>query len=271
MVVWNRSPERCAALVAEGAVACATPAEVVERCSLTFAMVSDPAAALALAFGPDGVVGAMAAGKAYCDMSTVDAATSRRIGAAVEAAGGRFLEAPVLGSKQPAIDGQLVVLAAGDEGLFRGEAFAPLALMSKKALYLGAVGNGAVMKLCVNMTMGASLVAFAEGVALAGAAGLEAVDFVEAVDLSAISCPMYRAKGAAVASGGPFPAAFPLKHAQKDLRLALALGDDAGQPLPVAAAANAAFIAARARGDGDADFSAVAKVVRARPGGAGAA
>ncbi len=60
----------------------------------------------------------MGAGKSYVDMSTVDAETSTRIGQAITAKGGRFLEAPVSGSKKPAIDGQLILLCAGDEDLF---------------------------------------------------------------------------------------------------------------------------------------------------------
>ena len=103
VVVWNRSLEKCAPLLAEGATQGNTPAEVVAQCDITFAMLSDPEAAEAVALGPGGVVEALTPGKGYVDMSTVDADTSRRIAAAVQAKGGRFLEAPVSGSKQPAI------------------------------------------------------------------------------------------------------------------------------------------------------------------------
>lgn len=65
---------------------------------------------------PGGVLAGVTAGKAYVDMSTVDEQTSTKIAEAVTAAGGRFLEAPVSGSKKPAIDGQLIILAAGRRG-----------------------------------------------------------------------------------------------------------------------------------------------------------
>lgn len=81
-------------------------------------MLADPAAAVAVVEGPDGVASAMSAGKAYVDVSTVDEATSRKIRDMVTGAGGRFLEAPVSGSKKPAIDGQLIFLTGGDKGLF---------------------------------------------------------------------------------------------------------------------------------------------------------
>lgn len=111
------------------------------------------ATTLQAVFGADGVLSGMSAGKGYVDMSTVDEQTSGRIAAAVLAAGGAFLEAPVSGSKKPAIDGQLIILAAGDKPLFDacGGAFG---CMGKRSLYLGEVGAGARMKLVVNMVMG---------------------------------------------------------------------------------------------------------------------
>jgi len=168
VVVYNRSPEKCAALVAEGATAAPTPAAVLAACDVTFGMLSDPAAAEAVVFGPAGVLEGAGAGKAYVDMSTgarpglrgraslpsraaaVDAGTSRKIGAALAAAGARFLEAPVSGSKKPAIDGQLVILAAGDASLY-AEVAPAFGVMGKRSFFLGPTGAGAHMKLVVNM------------------------------------------------------------------------------------------------------------------------
>jgi 3-hydroxyisobutyrate dehydrogenase-like beta-hydroxyacid dehydrogenase len=96
-----------------------------------------------------------------------------------------------------------------------------------------------------------------EGVSLAQAAGLEGSDLLAVLELGAISAPMFKMKGPALIKGGPFVTAFPLKHQQKDLRLALELGAAAGVPLPVAAAANAQFVRALAEGHGDEDFAAV--------------
>lgn len=92
--------------------------------------------------------------------------------------------------------------------------------------------------------------------ALADKGGLSQGDLLEVLSLGAMACPMIAMKGPAVQARS-YPPAFPLKHQQKDLRLALALGDALAQPLPVAAAANEAFKEARAKGHGDADFAAV--------------
>mmetsp|Transcript_15109 Transcript_15109/g.37833 ORF Transcript_15109/g.37833 Transcript_15109/m.37833 type:complete len:288 (-) Transcript_15109:120-983(-) len=260
LTVWNRSADKCADIVKAGAKQVGTPAEVIKACDITFACLADPAIAEAVALGPDGVVAGMGAGKAYVDCSTVDEACSTKIGAAVVAAGGRFLEAPVSGSKKPAEDGQLIFLAAGDKGLF-GECEAAFAAMGKKSLYLGETGAGARMKLVVNMVMGSMMNAFAEAMSLADAGGLQSQDLLDVLDAGAMSNPMFRLKGPAMAQGN-YPAAFPLKHQQKDMRLALALGDSLDVSMPVAAAANESFKKAKAAGRGDDDFSAVHSVLK---------
>ncbi|KAL3694957.1 hypothetical protein R1sor_008608 [Riccia sorocarpa] len=259
LTVWNRSPDKCAALVELGATAAKTPAEVVLKSKITFAMLADPAVALTVALGAGGVLEALTPGKSYVDMSTVDAETSATIGRAITAKGARFLEAPVSGSKKPAEDGQLVILAAGDESLFH-DATGAFDVMGKKSFYLGETGNGAKMKLVVNMIMGSMMTAFAEGLSLAEKAGLDKSDLLDVLDLGAIANPMFKLKGPSVIKGN-FPPAFPLKHQQKDMRLALALGDEVAQTMPVAAAANEVFKKARNLGLGDNDFSAVYKAV----------
>jgi glyoxylate/succinic semialdehyde reductase len=153
-------------------------------------------------------------------------------------------------------DGQLIILAAGDESLHR-DCAGPWSVISKKAVFLGDTGAGARMKLVVNCIMGTMMTSLSEGLALAQASGLDAADLLSVLDSGAIANPMFRMKGPAMAAGGPFPPAFPLKHQQKDMRLALQLGDQLGVSMPVAAASNEAFKRARADGHGDNDFAAV--------------
>lgn len=119
-------------------------------------MLADPEAALAVVEGPNGIASAMEAGKRYVDVSTVDEACSQKISALVTQAGGRFLEAPVSGSKKPAIDGTLIFLCAGDESLYK-ECKPALGIMGKADFFLGDVGAGARMKLVVNMIMGSMM------------------------------------------------------------------------------------------------------------------
>ncbi len=255
VTVWNRTEAACASLVAEGAHQAATPAALAAANDVTFAMLADPAAALAVATGAGGIVDGLAGGRGYIDMSTVDPGTSGRIAGAVAARGGRFLEAPVSGSRQPAEQGRLVIMAAGDRGLYE-DAGPLLDLLGMHRLFLGAAGNAARMKLAVNQVMGCMMAALAEGLDLARGAGLEGAQLLEVLDAGALANPMFRGKGPRMLAGD-FAVAFPLKHMAKDLRLAREMAGVAGLDQAVGAAAAAAFAQSLAAGDGDLDFSAV--------------
>lgn len=259
VTVWNRSTNKIDALVDLGAKKAETPRDVAASCPLTIAILADPAAAEAVCFGPSGILEGIGDGRGYVDMSTVDAATAKKIADAIASRGGRFLEAPVSGSKKPAENGTLTIIAAGDRSLY-DEAMPAFEKMGKKIIYLGAVGNGSAMKLVVNMIMGGMMTSFSEGLALGHKAGLEDGDILEIIDASAMSNLMFRIKGEMI-SKGDYTVAFPLKHMQKDLRLALLLGDLLNQPLFSAAAANEWYKKAREHDSGNEDFSAVYKIV----------
>ena len=146
-------------------------------------------------------------------------------------------------------------LAAGDEELYCSVT-EPLETMGKAHFFLGEVGAGSKMKLVLNAIMGSMMASFAEGLVLAEKADLDQEKVLEVISLGAISTPMYSLKGSNMIKGA-YPTSFPLKHQQKDLRLALALGDELAQEMPVAAAANELYKAARRVGMDDQDFSAV--------------
>jgi 3-hydroxyisobutyrate dehydrogenase-like beta-hydroxyacid dehydrogenase len=121
---------------------------------------------------------------------------------AVEGKGGRFLEAPVSGSKVPAETGQLIFLAAGDEALYRQVSPKLLAAMGKASFYLGATGKGTEMKLVANMIMGSMLSSLSEGLVLTEKAGLKPEDLVSVLGLGAMANPMFNLKGPKMIVGG---------------------------------------------------------------------
>jgi 3-hydroxyisobutyrate dehydrogenase-like beta-hydroxyacid dehydrogenase len=260
VTVWNRTEKKCEPLVKNGARYGASPAEVVASSDITFAMVSDPAAARELCFGTQGVLEGITPGKGYVDVSTVDPQTSVEIDLAINKKGGRFLEAPVSGSKKPAEDGALVFLCAGDDSLYH-EAKPAFEVLGKKSFYFGEVALGAKMKLVINMIMGTMMTAFSEGLSLGEKAGLKMTDIIEILDQGVIANQMFRLKGPMM-SEGQFPTAFPLKHMQKDMRLALLLGEEIGQALYTSGASNASYLKARSKGFDDDDFSMVMQVIK---------
>ncbi|GMP35130.1 hypothetical protein CsSME_00007705 [Camellia sinensis var. sinensis] len=260
VTVWNRTKSKCDPLISLGAKYKSSPEEVAASCDVTFAMLADPESALDVACGEHGAARGMSPGKGYIDVSTVDGATSKLIGTKIKDTGALFLEAPVSGSKKPAEDGQLIFLTAGDRSLF--EMVAPLLdIMGKSRFFLGDVGNGAAMKLVVNMIMGSMMASFSEGMLLSEKVGLDPRVLVEVVSQGAISSPMFSMKGPSMVQS-MYPTAFPLKHQQKDLRLALGLAESVSQPTPIAAAANELYKVAKSRGLSDHDFSAVIEALK---------
>jgi len=260
VTVWNRNAAKCAELVALGAHQGDSPKAVAASCDITFAMVSDPEAALALCQGANGVAAGIGSGRGYVDMSTVDDKTSKSISEQIIKAGGRFLEAPVSGTKKPAEDGTLIILAAGDPSLYN-DAKAAFDVMGKMSPYLGEVGQGANMKLVVNMMMGGMLSIFSEGMSLGEKAGLDGQQILDILEAGAMANPMFKGKGAMLLHEN-YSTSFPLKHMQKDMRLAIALGDQLEQPLPTAAIANEAFKQAIKTGYAEEDIAAVYKVIK---------
>ncbi|MDY0213308.1 MAG: NAD(P)-dependent oxidoreductase [Desulfuromonadaceae bacterium] len=255
LTVWNRSKEKCAPLLEAGATFVDTPLEVVIAAEVTFSMLADPQAALAVCFSPSGVIQAVAPGKAYVEMSTIDPETSSKIGISIQARGAMFLEAPVSGSVPQAEAGELVIMCAGDHELYVALE-AALNVLGKKHLYLGEVGAAASMKLGVNQLMGSMMASFCEALSLIEGSGLDAHDFLDIIGAGALAAPMFAAKGKKILAQDRTPQ-FPLKHQQKDLRLALQLGDVHHLPMPVAAAANELYKRAYQYGLEDDDMSAL--------------
>merc|ERR1712203_427962 len=109
--------------------------------------------------------------------------------------------------------------------------------------------------------MGINIVALSEGLAMGQKAGLKGSDIMEVLEEGALKSPMYSLKGPKMLEGD-FAPNFPLKHQQKDVRLAVDLGQKVGQPLPLAAATNEVFKASLAAGQGDVDMAAVYDAVR---------
>ncbi|KAJ8599172.1 hypothetical protein CTAYLR_008564 [Chrysophaeum taylorii] len=257
LVVWNRDVAKAAELAAMYPDLCSvaeSPGEVVAACDVTFCMLSTLEASEAVF---PSVLEAVCEGKSIVDCATLTPQRMIEMRDAVAARQGAFLEAPVSGSKGPAETGNLIFLCGGDRALY--EVVRPeLGIMGKANFYFGEIGAGSKMKLVVNQVMGDMMCALGEGLALAQAAGLPCDNesgLLKVLELGVVSNPMFKLKGPKMLEGNHAPN-FPLKHAQKDLRFALQLGDDLDVALPLTAAANAAFLAAR-KDHGDDDFSAV--------------
>lgn len=256
VAVYNRTRAKMGTLVAAGARAAPSLAALVHRSEVVITMVADPAAVRDVVTAKGGLLSALSPGTTYIDMSTVSPETSRDIAVLVRGTGADYLEAPVLGSKQAAADGTLTILTGGDAELSRR--MEPLLLaMGSRVIHMGDTGLAAYMKLVVNQIMGTTLCVFAEAALTGLAAGLPADRILEVIQCSAVASPVIRAKGKDMLGERVFTPHFPLKHAYKDMRLAVETGAASGIPTPVTKAACDLFGAAWDRGYGDRDISAV--------------
>lgn len=261
VTVWNRSADKCTLLAALGARVAASPRAVAEGSDVVIAMMANPLAVRLVRDGAEGLIAGLKPGTGYLDMSTVDVETSIESARLAHEKGALFLEAPVAGSRKPAEDATLTIMASGDRTLY-DRSLPALEKMGKKILFLGDVGNASRMKLANNLVMSGVLTALCEGMALAAGSGLDTGQFLEVLDSGAVSNPMFRLKGPQIAANKEFPTAFPLKHMQKDLRLALRLAEEIGQPLFATATVNELYKKALAEGLGESDFAAVSRVIR---------
>lgn len=257
LVVWNRSAARAQPLVAAGATLAATPADVVRGADLVFSMIRDDAAAAEVYEGAQGFLSVQVEGRLFVEMSTLRPATIARLDAALRARGAALVDAPVSGTVGPARDGKLLALVgARPADLERARPF--LDLLCRRVVHAGAVGQGALMKLVINLPLGVYWQALAEALALGRAGGLEYAAMLDALQDSSAALAVLGLKRPAILGDGQAPA-FDLASMQKDLLYILETGSASGVPMPATAAALGTYAAASASGLGAEDSVAIVR------------
>lgn len=271
LIIWNRTKAKCETLKEKfpdkKIVIKDTAKEVVEACKITYCMLSTPEASKAVFEAGNGILAGVSDGKTVVDCATLAEADMKRMDEAVKSKGGRFLEAPVSGSKAPAANGSLIFLCAGCSDLFNEIKDTGLKVMGKASHFFGEqVGFGTRAKLVVNSLMGTMVAAFGEALCLTESMGLDANKMIEIIGQGAIQSPVYGLKGPKmVKSPADHATNFPLKHAHKDMALASAMAKKAGVEFTVMDQAEAVFRAARNDEKlnlADLDFSAVFEKIR---------
>lgn len=174
--VWNREPERMAAVAAAGATPLASPAEVARQCDVLLMCVLDDAAVDFCTRGPQGIAQAgTAAGKLVIDFSTIAPRTTRELAAhALQHAGMGWMDAPVSGGPQAARDGLLTIMAGGSAEDFE-RARPVLDALGSQVTLMGPVGAGQTAKIINQAIVGVGFVLMSEAALLAEASGIDAV------------------------------------------------------------------------------------------------
>jgi 3-hydroxyisobutyrate dehydrogenase len=250
--VWNRTPAKAEELGEEGATVASTPAEAVEGAEIVLTMLAD-AQAVDEAVVASGALEAMAAGALWIQSGTIGVDATDRLARDTAERGTTFVDAPVLGSRKPAEDGELVILASGPNGAPEA-CEAVFAAVARDTVWAGEAGAGTRLKLVVNSWILCMIENLAESFVLARTLGLDPRRFLEAISGGGTDMPYAHLKGELMLKQ-EFPAAFPLRHASKDGRLILEAAGDL--ELPVVRATMAQFERGAVLGHGEEDMSAV--------------
>lgn len=217
--VYNRSADKMKPLNDAGAKAYKSLDDVRENSNVIFTMLSDDSAVSSVY---NDLLKGSVSEKLFINMSTISSELTKQLAAEIESKGGYYLEAPVSGSVKPAIDGTLIILAAGREPDYEF-ATTYFEKVGKLSLYLGEVGQGAKAKLAINYYMSVVIEGLAETVLFAEKNGIDKETMMFIVNESACGSPMSKMKTPSIIQNN-YPAAFPLKHMDKDIRLAQAEG-----------------------------------------------
>jgi 3-hydroxyisobutyrate dehydrogenase len=230
---WNRTFEKAEPLAAAGAELAGSPAEAAEGADTIVTMLADADAVIASMDG-GGALAAAPDGAVWLQMSTIGEDGTARCAELAEEYGLAFVDAPVLGTKQPAEQGELIVLASGPDDLH--ERVQPVFdAVGKRTLWIGDAGAGTRTKLVVNSWILAVLEGAAETIALAEGLGLDPELLFAAVDGGPLDMQYLRAKGRAMLERD-FEPAFSLRLAAKDARLVEESAGRRGLDLPLAVA-----------------------------------
>jgi 3-hydroxyisobutyrate dehydrogenase len=207
-------------------------------------------------FDEDGIFETLGEGSYVLDMSTVTPEFARELNDKAREAGYRHLDTCVLGNPMHARQGELRVMAGGDEADFK--AVEPLLeAVGKEVTYLGEAGMGATMKLVLNMLMGVQMPALAEAVVFGERAGLDREKILEMISKSGYSSPVMSFRCAIMGARNFEFAAFKLGLMRKDMMLVLGESQKLGVPMPVSESAYAMLTAAQQQGLGDLDVAAI--------------
>src|SRR6266566_4800187 len=217
LVLWNRTPEKAAELVAASAKLAESPATAARQAEVVITMVANPDALREVTEGADGIAAGVDESATVIEMSTVGPEAVERLAAALPDGVG-LLDAPVLGSRSEAESGSLHVFVGGPAPLY--ERWQPLLSHLGSPLHVGRLGSGAAAKLVANSTLFGTIGVLGEALALADALGLSRNTAFDVLSRSPLGEQAERRREAFEA--GDYPPRFPISLAHKDAELVAA-------------------------------------------------
>lgn len=233
LTVWNRTAAKMEPLVAAGARAGASPADLAARSDIIVICVSDTPDVEAVILGPDGVIAGARPGSLVVDCSTISPEATRRLAQTLAARGIGMLDAPVSGGSEGAAKGTLSIMVGGKETDFQ-RALPVLQAMGKQITHVGDHGAGQTVKLMNQILVVGHALAMSEAFLFGQAHGVDLEKALTALTAGAAGSWMLSHRGPQILRRDWQPG-FTIDLQQKDLRLVLAAADAAGVPVPATA------------------------------------
>ena len=252
VAAWDRTPEKAAALAADGATAREDARDAVRDVDVVITMVADADAVNQVAFD-FGMLEALRPQAVWAQMSTIGVTATEELAARVskERPDVYFVDAPVSGTRQPAENGQLLILASGPEQA--KPVLEPVfAALGRETTWLGEAGAGSRLKLVMNSWLVFLVEGAAEIMALADSLGVDHQQVLDFLSTGNLASPAAAAKLAKMDAGDDSPD-FALQWALKDIRLAM---ETSGLRLPMLEVIRERWTALVGQGLGDRDVSA---------------
>lgn len=257
--VWNRTTDKARPLANDGAIVAESPEEAASGADILLTMLADADAAAEPA---ERALGSLSGEEIWVQSSTVGIEGNDRLAGLAADRGIAYVDAPVLGTRQPAEQGQLVVLASGPRDA-ESRCAPVFDAIGSKYVWLGEAGAGSRLKLVVNNWIAGLLGLLGETVSLARATGVDPKSFLQTIEGGPLDLPYAQMKGNMMLDG-EYPTSFSARLARKDVGLVLDAARSGGLDPAIAEAVARYFENAIAAGYGEEDMAAILEGVTRR-------
>lgn len=260
IIVFNRSNEKTKNLKKNGATVVESPKEVAKNTDLVIIVVKDADAVNDVIFGDYGILAGNHEGMCIADMSTVNPNSTKEISEKVIAAGTDYLEIPVMGGPNVAIDGKLVLMASGEKEIFEKfkQVFDSIA---EQSFYLGNTGTAHSIKLAMNLQISMLALSLSEGITLTKKAGFDPEIFLKILNSTYFKTGMSEGKAYKMIKESYEPT-FTLANLKKDLDTINDAAESCNAELPMAKLARKIYSDAKDAGFGDIDYTGIIAYIK---------
>ena len=260
IIVFNRSNEKTKNLKKNGATVVESPKEVAKNTDLVIIVVKDADAVNDVIFGDYGVLAGNHEGMCIADMSTVNPNSTKEISEKVIATGTDYLEIPVMGGPNVAIDGKLVLMASGEKEIFEkfNQIFDSIA---EQSFYLGNTGTAHSIKLAMNLQISMLALSLSEGITLTKKAGFDPEIFLKILNSTYFKTGMSEGKAYKMIKESYEPT-FTLANLKKDLDTINDAAESCNAELPMAKLARKIYSDAKEAGFGDIDYTGIIAYIK---------